>query len=90
GVLQLINAEEPGTEARIPFDQNLQQMMESFSSLAVAALEAYIREQALHRQIQELRIEIDQAKKERQVAEITESDYFQELREKARELRSRT
>ncbi len=90
GVLQLINAEDPETEAAIPFDQNLQQMMESFSSLAVAALEAYIREQALHRQIEELRIEIDQAKKERQVAEITESDYFQELRQKARELRSRT
>jgi len=90
GVLQLINAEEPETKARIPFDPNLQQMMESFSSLAVAALEAYIREQALHRQIQELRIEIDLAKKERQVAEITESDYFQELRQKARDLRSRT
>ncbi len=89
GVLQLINAEEPGTETRIPFDQNLQQMMESFSSLAVAALEAYIREQALRNQIQELRIEIDQAKKERQVAEITESDYFQGLRQKARELRNR-
>ncbi|MFN2285086.1 MAG: HAMP domain-containing protein [Anaerolineae bacterium] len=90
GVLQLINAEDPETETPIPFDQNLQQMMESFSSLAVAALEAYIREQALHRQIQELRIEIDMAKKERQVAEITESDYFQELRDKARELRRRT
>lgn len=89
GVLQLINAQEPGTETRIPFDQNLQQMMESFSSLAVAALEAYIREQALRNQIQELRIEIDQAKKERQVAEITESDYFQGLRQKARELRNR-
>ncbi|HOT90210.1 MAG TPA: MCP four helix bundle domain-containing protein [Anaerolineae bacterium] len=90
GVLQLINAEEPATEKCIPFDENLQQMMESFSSLAVAALEAYIREQALRRQIQELRIEIDQAKKERQVAEITESDYFQGLRQKARELRSRS
>lgn len=90
GVLQLLNAEEPETETRVPFDQNLQQMMESFSSLAVAALEAYIREQALRHQIQELRIEIDQAKKERQVAEITDSDYFQELRQKARELRSRS
>jgi CHASE3 domain sensor protein/GAF domain-containing protein len=90
GVLQLINAQDPETGTAIPFDQNLQQMMESFSSLAVAALEAYIREQALHRQIEELRIEIDLAKKERQVAEITESDYFQELRQKARELRSRT
>ena len=89
GVLQLLNAEEPETETRVPFDANLQQMMASFSSLAVAALEAYIREQALRHQIQELRIEIDQAKKERQVAEITDSDYFQELRQKARELRNR-
>ncbi|MEW5861541.1 MAG: CHASE2 domain-containing protein [Cyanobacteriota bacterium] len=34
-------------------------------------------------------IEIDHEKKERQVAEITESDYFQELQEKAKNLRSR-
>jgi CHASE3 domain sensor protein len=87
GVLQLINAQDPETLEVVPFDQNLQQMMESFSSLAVAALEAYIREQRLRNQIQQLRIEIDEAKKERQVAEITESDYFQQLRERARTLR---
>jgi CHASE3 domain sensor protein len=87
GVLQLLNAQDPETGAIIPFDGNLQQMMESFSSLAVAALEAYIREQSLHREIQQLRIEIDEAKKERQVAEITETDYFQTLRDRARSLR---
>src|SRR5262249_8514533 len=56
GVLQLLNAQDPNSGAIIPFDDNLQQMMESLSSLAVAALEAYIREQGLRREIQKLRI----------------------------------
>ncbi|MBD2005268.1 MULTISPECIES: CHASE2 domain-containing protein [Cyanophyceae] len=34
-------------------------------------------------------IEIDEEKKERQVAEITETDYFQELQQKGKNLRSR-
>jgi CHASE3 domain sensor protein len=89
GVMQLMGAQDPETQQGIPFDQNLQQMMESFSSLAVAALEAYIREQSLRQEIRQLRIEIDQAKKARQVAEITETDYFQELRKKAKELRKK-
>ncbi|MDX9953969.1 MAG: HAMP domain-containing protein [Anaerolineae bacterium] len=45
------------------------------------------REEGLKRQVQELRIEIDEVKKARQVAEITESDYFVTLRDKARVLR---
>jgi len=45
------------------------------------------REEQLKQQIQVLRIEIDQAKKARQVSEITETEYFQELRKKAKELR---
>ncbi|MEO1126682.1 MAG: cache domain-containing protein [Cyanobacteria bacterium J06635_15] len=51
------------------------------------AEQVYAREQKLKRQVAELRIEIDQAKKTRQVAEITETDYFRELRRKAKELR---
>jgi len=89
GVLQLINARDPESGQTIPFDQNLQQMMESFSSLAVAALEAYIREQALRQQIQQLRIEIDEAKRQKQVSEIVDTDFFQELRSKARAMRER-
>ena len=48
------------------------------------------REEGLKRQVQELRIEIDEVKKARQVAEITESDYFRDLREKARTLRDQS
>lgn len=89
GVLQLLDARDPDTGQVIPFDQNLQQMMESFSSLAVAALEAYIREQALRQEIQQLRIEIDAVKREQQVEEIVETDFFRDLQAKAREMRQR-
>jgi hypothetical protein len=53
------------------------------------ALEVYAREQRLRRELQQLRIEIDEVKKERQVAEITETEYFQGLRAKAQSFRAR-
>jgi CHASE3 domain sensor protein len=90
GVLQLLNAYDPETDHITAFDPNLQQMMESFSSLAVAALEAYIREQSLKQEIRQLRIEIDEAKRQKQVSEIVETDFFQDLRERARTLRKRS
>jgi DNA-binding response OmpR family regulator len=51
------------------------------------AREVAAREEQLKQQIQVLTIEIDQTKKARQVSEITETEYFQELRKKAKELR---
>jgi HAMP domain-containing protein/CHASE3 domain sensor protein len=89
GVLQLADCTDPETGQRASFGASLQQMMESFSSLAVAALEAYIREQGLRQQIQQLRLEIDEAKRQQQVQEIVESDFFRELQSKAQAMRSR-
>jgi hypothetical protein len=86
--MQLINAQDE-TGQIISFDQSLQRMMESFSSLAVAALEAYIREQSLKQEIKQLRIEIDEVKRQKQVEEIVETDFFQDLQAKAREIRRR-
>lgn len=54
------------------------------------AEEVYAREQRLKQQVQELIIELDQAKKERQVAEITETEYFRQLKDKAQYLRHST
>jgi nitrate/nitrite-specific signal transduction histidine kinase len=54
------------------------------------AHEVAAREQHLTHQIQVLRIEIDQTKRARQVSEITETDYFQELQRKAKALRDRS
>jgi transcriptional regulator with GAF, ATPase, and Fis domain len=49
--------------------------------------EAKEREERLQQQIEHLKIELDEAKMQKQVAEITESDYFQRLREQAEGLR---
>jgi GAF domain-containing protein len=50
--------------------------------------EAKEREERLQKQIEQLKIELDEAKMDKQVAEITESDYFQRLREQADGLRN--
>jgi GAF domain-containing protein len=90
GVLQLINALEPHTGRVIPFDPSLEQIVGSLSSLATVALEAYKRERSLRQQIQQLRIEIDEVKRKKQVTEIIETDFFQDLQDKAREIRRRS
>lgn len=89
GVLQLINALEPETGRVIPFDDHLAQMMELLGRLAAAALQSYLKFKVLKDQIIELKIQIDEAKKERQVAEIADSDYFKDLQSKARQMRSK-
>ncbi len=89
GALQLINALNSRREI-IPFDKNLERLMESFSSLAAAALEGYVREQSLREEIQQLRIQIDEAKRGKQVDEITNTDYFKNLQKKAKTLRNTT
>ena len=50
--------------------------------------QVFTREQRLKQEVRELRIEIDEAKKRRQVQEITETEYFRELQEKVYQLRA--
>jgi hypothetical protein len=45
------------------------------------------REERLKEQIDALRIELSEAKQARQVAEITETDYFRRLQAQAQDLR---
>jgi len=89
GVLQLINPQSPETRTVVPFDEHLCQMMELLGLLAAAALASYLKTKKLTDQIAELKIQIDEAKKERQVAEITDSDYFKSLQTRAREMRAK-
>jgi DNA-binding response OmpR family regulator len=49
--------------------------------------EVAAREEQLKQHIQVLQIEIDQAKKARQVSEITDTEYFQDLQKKVKALR---
>jgi len=64
----------------------LGQMAKVFERMAQ---EVYAREQRLRQQVQELRIEIDEVKKARQVAELVGTDTFQEVRAIAQKLRQR-
>ena len=50
--------------------------------------EVYAREQQLSQQLLQLRVEIDQTKRVREVAEIAETDYFQNLQKNAKDIRN--
>jgi hypothetical protein len=89
GVLQLLNAQDPHSGAVVPFDPGVVPIVESLSTLAAAALEVYRREERLRSEIRELHVQIDETKRARQVAEIADTDYFQTLQARARQLRER-
>jgi GAF domain-containing protein len=90
GVLELVNASHASEERIVPFSASVQEMVESMSSLAAVAMASYSRESRLRDQIRALEIQIDEARKAREVSEITETDYFKQLRQRARALRSRS
>ncbi len=79
------NAFEPGSLTTVAArDDALGQLARTFVRMA---LEVRAREDRLRREVTELRIVIDRAHQERQVAEITETDYFRSLRDRASDLR---
>jgi two-component system cell cycle response regulator len=65
-------------------DDALGQLARTFQRMAG---EVRAREDRLRAEVAELRIEIDEVRQERKVAEITESEYFRSLRDRAAELR---
>ncbi len=87
GVLQLINAKDRESGTIIPFDSD--DALEALVLLASAALDGYIREEKLRQEIAQLRIEIDQTRRARQVAEITDTQYFKKLQDQARAMREK-
>jgi GAF domain-containing protein len=89
GVVQLINPRDTESGQIIPFDDHLRKMIELLGLLAAAAVKSYLRVRKLTEELATLRIQIDEAKKERQVAEITGSEYFKDLQSRARDMRSK-
>ncbi|WP_448515140.1 PAS domain S-box protein [Parathermosynechococcus lividus] len=61
-----------------------------YEGLVQDITERKYREQAMQQQIEELKVEIDHEKRRQQVAEITETEYFQQLRQQASYLRKRS
>ena len=53
------------------------------------AREVYVRMQDLKQQMQELRIEVDERKRQKDVEAIVESDFFKDLQAKADRMRKR-
>jgi methyl-accepting chemotaxis protein len=49
-----------------------------------------VREESLKQQVAELKIEIDEVKRQKQVSEIVDTDFFQDLQVKARAMRQRS
>ncbi len=64
----------------------LSRLGQAFGRMAQQVIQ---REENLRREVEELHIQIDEAKRARQVAEITETDYFQQLKRKAKQLRDK-
>lgn len=85
GSIELVRR-EPGA-----FNQDNLRILESIAVQAAVAVrnaqEVLERESKLMQEIQELHIEINEAKREKEVQSIVGTEYFQKLREKARRLR---
>ena len=58
-------------------------------AFALMARQVIDREAALHQKVRELEIVIDEARRDRQIAEITETEYFQRIQQKVAELRAK-
>jgi len=68
------------------FPDEIESLSEVFQSMVN---KVYQREQTLRRQVEELKIEIDDVKRQKQVSEIVDTDFFQDLQAKARLMRER-
>jgi phosphoserine phosphatase RsbU/P len=71
-------------------DLQLVDMFGEQAAIAIGnAIEVREREKALKEQINQLKIEVDEARKAKQVSEIVDTEYFQKLSEEAKRLRDR-
>ncbi|MCI3279894.1 cache and HAMP domain-containing protein [Synechococcus sp. PCC 6717] len=70
-----------------PYTHSQDDMGELAQTFLEMALEVEHRHHQLQQQLSDLKIEIDQEKRKKAVAEITETDYFQTLRDRAHALR---
>jgi DNA-binding response OmpR family regulator len=75
-----------GLDAVTQRPDSLGQLARVFQSMV---REVQAREERLKQEVRQLRVEIDEGRKARQVAEITETDYFQQLKVRAQELKAR-
>lgn len=75
-----------GSLVKSRFPDEMYELGESFARMA---RKVGAREKSLTKEVQRLKVEIDTAKKEQAVKEITESDFFSDLASRAAEMRKR-
>lgn len=87
---KLLEADQPfepqSLEAVARGKDELGQLARVFSEMAIQVQQ---REQKLKQEVVQLRIQIDEAKRAQQVAEIADSDFFRDLQKKAKDMRQR-
>ncbi|MFH7242443.1 MAG: hypothetical protein ACHWZW_06285 [Spirulina sp.] len=89
---KIANADYDGTEElKLLSNRNLRDEFTDLSDTFIM-MTAKIRgrEEALKTRVQKLQIEIDETRKQREVNEIVESDFFQDLLQKAEKIRRRS
>lgn len=88
GVILLVDASRTSLG---PAELSLLDSIASFASIAISnARQVAAREAQLRRQVETLRIEVDELKREQHVDEIVGTEFFQGLRQRASQLRRRT
>lgn len=87
GVILLVDASRTSLG---PAELSLLDSIASFASIAISnARQVAAREAQLRRQVESLRIEVDELKREQHVDEIVGTEFFQGLRQRASQLRRR-
>lgn len=81
-----LSLEQAAAMREVPGDDEIAQLNRVFSKMAQEVIQ---REQTLRQHVQELQIIIDERKRSDQVNEIVETDFFRDLRQKARAMRDR-
>lgn len=88
GVILLV---DPSRTSLGPAELSLLDSIAAFASIAISnARQVAAREAQLRLQVESLRIEVDELKREQHVDEIVGTEFFQDLRQRASELRRRT
>lgn len=87
GVVEIGHSGDLSKRLNVQGSDELANLSTTINQMLTDLQASLAREKELRAEVQQLRIEIDLAKQQQQVAEITETDYFADLQDKARKLR---
>ena len=89
GVQAIRSRDDLSLRVPVSGSDELSELSSAINRMLNGLQESLQREQKLRVEVQELRIEIDQTKRKREVARIVESDYFQDIQRKVEEMRKK-